>query len=105
MYFPSRRTNSSKNKLRYLSVGRKNRPDSIFPSDGRIDFTLITKISNITEFLNIKNVTFLWILARLGKKFFRVVDFWKYFFLPIRQPNPDDRLEKKFRKMDTLVKK
>ena len=26
-------------KLRYLSVGRKNRLSAIFPSDGRIDFT------------------------------------------------------------------
>ena len=40
MYFPSRRTNSPTNKLRYLSVGRKNRPGAIFPSDGRIDSTL-----------------------------------------------------------------
>jgi hypothetical protein len=39
-YFPSWRTNSPKNKLHYFSVGPKNRPSAIFPSDGRIDFTI-----------------------------------------------------------------
>ena len=38
--FPSRRTNSPGKELCYLSVGRKNRPSAIFPSDGRIDSTL-----------------------------------------------------------------
>ena len=38
--YPSRRTNSPGKELCYLSVGRKNRPSAIFPSDGRIDSTL-----------------------------------------------------------------
>ena len=38
--YPSRRTNCPGKELCYLSVGRKNRPSAIFPSDGRIDSTL-----------------------------------------------------------------
>ncbi len=37
--FPSRRANSPGKELCYLSVGQKNRPSAIFPSDGRIDST------------------------------------------------------------------
>jgi hypothetical protein len=40
MQFPSRRTNSPGKEWNYSSVGRKNSPGAIFPSDGRIDFTI-----------------------------------------------------------------
>jgi hypothetical protein len=41
MQFPSRRTNSPGKEWNYSSVGRKNSPGAIFPSDGRIDFTIL----------------------------------------------------------------
>jgi len=37
--FSSRRTNSPGKEWHYSSVGRKNSPGAIFPSDGRIDST------------------------------------------------------------------
>ena len=40
MQFSSRRTNSPGKEWHYSSVGRKNSPGAIFPSDGRIDFTI-----------------------------------------------------------------
>jgi hypothetical protein len=39
MQLSSRRTNSPGKEWHYSSVGRKNSPGAIFPSDGRIDST------------------------------------------------------------------
>ena len=51
MQFSSRRTNSPGKEWHYSSVGRKNSPGAIFPSDGRIDSTLIIFLKYIHLYL------------------------------------------------------